>query len=97
LDDVLIDVERECQQKPLLIVTSARSGSGRTPFTEVRDMLRKTSQPFLLLLGTGWGLTEATFSQSDYVLEAIEGLTDYNHLSVRSAAAIILDRVLGPQ
>jgi tRNA (guanine37-N1)-methyltransferase len=97
LDDVLIDVERECQQKPLVVVTSARSGSGRTPFTEVRDMLRKTSQPFLLLLGTGWGLTEAIFSQSDYVLEAIEGPTDYNHLSVRSAAAIILDRVLGPQ
>jgi hypothetical protein len=47
------------------------------------------------LLGTGWGLTEAVLSQSDYVLEAVEGQGDYNHLSVRSAAAIILDRLLG--
>ena len=95
LDDVLIDIERECGEKPLLVVTSARPGSHRTSFAELRDMLIKKSQPFLLLLGTGWGLTETIFSQSDYVLEAIEGPTDYNHLSVRSAAAIILDRLLG--
>jgi tRNA (guanine37-N1)-methyltransferase len=97
LDDVLIDIERECGEKPLLVVTSARPGGKRTSFTELRNMLIKVSQPFLLILGTGWGLTEAIFSRSDYVLEAIEGPTDYNHLSVRSAAAIMLDRLLGRQ
>jgi tRNA (guanine37-N1)-methyltransferase len=97
LDEVLIDIERECGEKPLLVVTSARPGGKRTSFTELRDMLIKVGQPFLLILGTGWGLTEAIFSRSDYVLEAIEGPTDYNHLSVRSAAAIILDRLLGRQ
>jgi tRNA (guanine37-N1)-methyltransferase len=97
LDDALIDIERECGEKPLLVVTSARPGGERTSFTELRDVLIKVSQPLLLILGTGWGLTEAIFSRSDYVLEAIEGPTDYNHLSVRSAAAIILDRLLGRQ
>ncbi len=94
LDDVLIDIERECGEKPLLIVTSARPGGNRTSFAELRDMLLKETRPFLIILGTGWGLTETVFSQSDYVLEAIAGPTDYNHLSVRSAAAIILDRLL---
>jgi tRNA (guanine37-N1)-methyltransferase len=94
LDDVLIDIERECGEKPLLIVTSARPGGNRTSFAELRDVLLKETRPFLIILGTGWGLTEAIFSQSDYVLEAIAGPTDYNHLSVRSAAAIILDRLL---
>jgi hypothetical protein len=79
----------------LLVVTSARPGGKRTSFAHLRDMLLKTSQPFLIILGTGWGLTESIFSLSDYVLEALEGPTDYNHLSVRSAAAIILDRLLG--
>ena len=97
LDDALIEIERECGEKPLLVVTSARPGGERTSFTELRDVLIKVSQPLLLILGTGWGLTEAIFSRSDYVLEAIEGPTDYNHLSVRSAAAIILDRLLGRQ
>jgi tRNA (guanine37-N1)-methyltransferase len=97
LDDVVIDIERETGEKPLLIVTSARPGGKRTSFAALRDMLIKKPQPCLIILGTGWGLTETIISQSDYALEAIEGPTDYNHLSVRSAAAIILDRLLGRQ
>jgi tRNA (guanine37-N1)-methyltransferase len=96
LDDAVIDIERECGEKPLLVVTSARSGEKRTSFRELKDMLRTKTQPFLVLLGTGWGLTQEVLAQSDYVLEPIRGSTDYNHLSVRSAAAIILDRLLGP-
>ena len=95
LDDVLIDIERECGDRPILIGTSAKTREGRTSFIELREMLQRTARPFLILLGTGWGLTEAIIAQSDYVLEAIEGFTDYNHLSVRSAAAIVLDRLLG--
>lgn len=94
LDDAMIDVERECGTKPKIVVTTARAGKNRTSFAELRDMLRKNDAPFLLLLGTGWGLTEAVLSQSDYILEAVAGRTDYNHLSVRSAAAIIMDRLL---
>jgi tRNA (guanine37-N1)-methyltransferase len=94
LDHVVIDIERECGEKPRVVVTSARQRLNHTSFTELRDMLINDTHPFLILLGTGWGLTETIFSQADYVLEAIEGSADYNHLSVRSAAAIILDRLL---
>jgi len=69
----------------------------RISFNTMRDMLNNKARPFLILFGTGWGLTETVFSQSDYVLEAIKGYTDYNHLSVRSAAAIVLDRLMGRQ
>jgi hypothetical protein len=31
----------------------------------------------------------------DHILDPIRGKTRYNHLSVRSAVAIILDRLLG--
>ncbi len=95
LDDVLIDLEQEYGVKPRIVVTSARPGGQRTSFAQLQDMLINTTHPFLIILGTGWGLTETIISQSDYVLEALEGWTDYNHLSVRSAAAIILDRLLG--
>ena len=95
LDDVLIDLEQEYGVRPRIVVTSARPGGRRTSFAQLQDMLRNTTHPFLIILGTGWGLTETIISQSDYVLEALEGWTDYNHLSVRSAAAIILDRLLG--
>ena len=47
----------------------------------------------LLLFGTGWGLTVEVLGQADMVLEPIRGVGDYNHLSVRAAAAVILDRL----
>ncbi len=95
LDDVVIEIEQKHGEKPIVVVTSAKSGAARTSFAELREMLQKETRPFLLLLGTGWGLTQEVFSQADYVLESIRGTPDYNHLSVRSAAAIILDRLLG--
>lgn len=97
LDDVFISIDRDSGEKPAVVVTSARASGNRTSFEALRDMLNRETRPFLILFGTGWGLTEAIFSQSDYVLEAITGGGDYNHLSVRSAAAITLDRLLGRQ
>jgi len=97
VDDAIMDVEQEHGSKPLLVVTSAKTGSGRTSFAELKEMLRQDLKPVLLLLGTGWGLTDTVLAQADYVLEPIEGETDYNHLSVRSAAAIILDRLAGKE
>lgn len=95
LDDVIIEIEREYGEKPAVVVTSARSGATRISFAALREVLQRKIRPFLILLGTGWGLTEEVFSQADYVLEPIQGSMDYNHLSVRSAAAIIFDRLLG--
>ncbi|MGH7797882.1 MAG: RNA methyltransferase, partial [Candidatus Binatia bacterium] len=95
LDDAIIAIERETGEKPILVATSARRSKERASFAALRDVLHTETRPFLILLGTGWGLTEAILLQSDYVLEAVEGHGDYNHLSVRSAAAIILDRLLG--
>ena len=49
----------------------------------------------LLLFGTGWGLTQEVVEQADFRLPPIYGREGYNHLSVRSAASIIIDRLLG--
>jgi hypothetical protein len=52
-----------------------------------------TGPPELLLLGTGWGLAAEVLERVDDVLEPIAGSGPYNHLSVRTAAAIVLDRL----
>lgn len=82
-------------KKPILITTSART-NGKTISVEAarRDLLRGDS-PLLLAFGTAWGLSGNTVERADYVLPPIEGKTGYNHLSVRTAAAIIVDRLLG--
>jgi hypothetical protein len=40
-------------------------------------------------------MSEELMARADYVLKPINGPTEYNHLSVRAACAIILDRLFG--
>jgi hypothetical protein len=80
-------------EKPLLVATAARAGDHCARFAAVRA--RGDQQPLLIVLGTGWGLTDELIATCDLRLEPIRGRNGYNHLSVRSACAIILDRLYG--
>jgi hypothetical protein len=51
--------------------------------------------PVLILLGTGWGLADHLIPSVSRLLAPIEGASDWNHLSVRTAGAILLDRLFG--
>jgi hypothetical protein len=93
LEGAVNAIEQATGKRPRIVVTSARSGPGRSSFSEVRNMLETVGDPFLLVLGTGWGLTEEVMDKADVILEPIRGVADYNHLSVRAAAAIMLDRL----
>jgi len=79
---------------PKTVATSARKYPSNISYQKFRSLLAG-GMPHLLIFGTAWGLEEQFISQADYVLEPIGGDSDYNHLSVRSAAAIILDRLAG--
>src|SRR3989304_7688845 len=80
---------------PLKIVTAARSFDKSMSYQELRKTISTGEKPAILLFGTGWGLEESFIETSDLILKPISGLSSYNHLSVRSAVAIILDRLLG--
>jgi hypothetical protein len=49
----------------------------------------------MLLFGTGWGLSNEIVDRCDKMLMPIKGNCDYNHLSLRVALGIILDRIFG--
>ena len=98
LDGAVIDIERRRKELPRIIATSAKPMADSVDFVTLRHRLQTASEPHLLLLGTGWGLTQAVTESADYRLEPIHGPHgdgEYNHLSVRAAAAILLDRLLG--
>ena len=77
-----------------VIATGARPRANCISFESLRSELKDSSSPVLILLGTGWGLSDEVFEQCSDVLEPIETGSGYNHLSVRSAASIMLDRLL---
>jgi hypothetical protein len=59
-------------------------------------MLEGEGKPVIILFGTGWGLARSVVDGADGLLEPIRAARgDYNHLSVRSACAIAMDRLLG--
>ena len=95
LDDALEELEREFGTPAKVVVTGAGSRTGSVSCADLARTIKDSAHPYLLVLGTGWGLTEEVFARADVVLEPIRGTGDYNHLSVRSAASIILDRLLG--
>jgi hypothetical protein len=80
---------------PLVVATAARDdGGGKiVTFHELRGISRMRS--VLMVLGTGWGLTDEVLAGCDFRLPPIRGAGEYNHLSVRSACAILLDRLYG--
>jgi hypothetical protein len=89
------DFQSHFQQPVTVAITGAAQRPGSVSLSMFRTSVLEIGRPCLLLLGTGWGLTEECFSAADYILEPIAGNGNYNHLSVRSAAAIMLDRLLG--
>ncbi len=94
LEKAIEDVMRDEGCKPKVIATSAKP-KGSAKFEDLKFEIRNSKDPYLMLFGTGWGLADEVFEKVDQVLEPISGISEYNHLSVRSAVAIILDRLLG--
>lgn len=94
LDAAVDEITGKGRGRPVTIVTDARPRPGNISYGRLLEML-ESDRPFLLMFGTAWGLTQEFIETADYVLAPIMGPTVYNHLSVRSAAAIVLDRLLG--
>lgn len=93
-EEILANVAQKEAGTPLIITTSAKEQSNAISYEELQKKLSK-KEPILLLFGTAHGLAPEIMQKADYSLPPLHGGTRYNHLSVRSAAAIIIDRLLG--
>ena len=95
LRQVILDISSATGQSPKMIVTGANLSGDVISFNELKRILKTGHEPYMLVFGTGSGIAGEICERADYRLEPIKGVTDYNHLSVRSAAAIIMDRLKG--
>ena len=93
LEQAIEEIEQHEGCAPLVVVTSAVARPGQVTRAEVQR--QASGRPLLLLLGTGWGLTEEGLAAAELALAPLRGQPRYNHLSVRSAASILLDRFFG--
>ncbi len=95
LDEAIMKIEQRSGKLPKIIATSARDGDDRISYPAMQEIFSSEGGSYLLIFGTGWGMGTELMERADYVLKPINGPSNYNHLSVRAACAIILDRLQG--
>ena len=88
-------ITRDFGAPPFWVATSAKHYPNSITCKDLRERLARGEENFCLIFGTGYGLYSQIIEESDAVLEPIHGPTPFNHLSVRSAVSIYLDRLLG--
>lgn len=96
IERALAWIEDKEKQAPFTIATTAKQNARASHWLGLKREMLRNDAPAAFLFGTGGGLHEELLERADAVLTPILGGKDgYNHLSVRSAAAIILDRFFG--
>lgn len=88
-------IEKTEGKRPIIVTTSARIYDNSISYEGMSEKIYNDDNVYLLLFGTGHGLLDEIMDSCDHILDPIRGKARYNHLSVRSAVAIILDRLLG--
>lgn len=95
LEEAVADIEKEQGKLPVRVTTDARLYPNTICYSHLRRRIEEEDTPVLLLFGTGWGMIKEEMEGADAILEPVYGPGEYNHLSVRSAVSIILDRLRG--
>ncbi|MBC7221515.1 RNA methyltransferase [Candidatus Bipolaricaulota bacterium] len=97
LEEVFGEIAKEEGEEPVVLGTTARAHLLPYPklsWEEARRLIQE--QPTLVLFGTGHGMSDELLAACDALLPAVRA-SGYNHLSVRAAVAIILDRLKGEE
>lgn len=90
-DDVCAAIQEETGTYAVRVATSAGRHEHSVPAERIKE--RVGDAPCVLTFGTAWGLSKEFIDGCDMRLDPITGKGDYNHLSVRSAVSIYLDRI----
>ncbi len=91
-EEAVEEIKLERKEPVRAIATSAADHDGSITAAELSQRMDSDTS-YCLAFGTAWGLSKTFVDGCDYILDPIRGLNGYNHLSVRSAVSIILDRV----
>ncbi|MFA6065570.1 MAG: RNA methyltransferase [Candidatus Babeliaceae bacterium] len=96
LEEVIHAISLAEHNDPYLIATSAKKEHSDNNITYYdQDVVWAHEQPVLFVFGTAHGLAPSIIKRCQALLVPLEGLSQFNHLSVRSAVGIIFDRWLG--
>jgi hypothetical protein len=99
-DEVKAAIRAKHGEDPEVVLTDASPIPNALSYADYRRELEAPgrTRPVVIVFGTGWGISEAFYPEVHRILAPVyglEGQEGYNHLSVRAAVAIVLDRLFG--
>ena len=100
IEEIVEELRRHSTTPLRVVGTGASLTSDTISYATLRDAIATEEGTVLLLFGTGWGLVDEVLKSCDFLLpgvHAVPSRAGYNHLPVRAAVAIILDRLTGDQ
>lgn len=95
LEEAVHLIREETGQDVITVATDAGNYPNSVTYHHLKEIMFNEEKVFLILFGTGFGMKSELVESCDYILQPVIGGGDYNHLSVRSAVSIIVDRLLG--
>ena len=96
IEKVCSEITLETGRRVLVYATTAKKRPNSVDWSGLRKKIEDQGRDSILLLfGTASGFDNSVLEGVDGVISPIEGNREYNHLPVRSAVAITLDRLLG--
>ena len=93
-ESVLKNIKQQTGFMPKTIATTAKKLDNCISYKNCRKLIQ-TPEHYILIFGTAWGIAPEFIEQCDHILMPVQPDSSYNHLSVRSAVSIILDRLIG--
>ena len=100
-NEVKAAIKAEHGEDPEVVLTDAKPFPNSISYADYRRELmdpNRSQKPVALVFGTGWGVSDSFYPEVHRILAPVYGPEreeGYNHLSVRAAAAIIMDRLFG--
>ncbi len=100
-DEAKEAIHQELGEWPEVVLTDARPLPNAISYSDYRKELvaPHRTRPVVLVFGTGWGISDTFYPEVHRILAPVYGPEGkeggYNHLSVRAAVAVILDRLFG--
>jgi len=92
IETTLTEITKQEAMRPRVITTTARNMQNQISYGYLKT-LTQLEKPILIIFGTGYGLCDEVHQLADHILQPVQGCGEYNHLSVRSAVSVVLDRI----
>lgn len=93
VEDAVAHARRRSKRVKLLATTAQRI-PGAVSTAQWRAVAAEEADEWIILFGTAYGLGKSLMERAERTLLPIEGAAAFNHLPVRGASAIILDRLI---